>query len=53
MIGGGAFEVAGGAAYRGDGGSGCGLIVIDDAPVCSLEARILRAAALLTAIIYI
>ena len=57
MIGGGAFKIAGGTAYGGDGGgeggSGGDLAVISDALVCSLEARILRDMALLTTIIYI
>ena len=57
MIGVGAFKMAGGAAYggdgEGDGGSGGGLTVISDALICSLEAQILRNMALLTAIISI
>jgi len=57
MIGSGAFGVGGGSAYGGgsggDGGGGDGLTIIGDAPVCSLKAQILRAAAFLTAIISI
>ena len=55
MIGGGAFGVGGGSAYGGGSGGdgGDGLTIIGDAPVCSLKAQILRAAAFLTAIISI